>query len=404
MAGPTDERSLLASGSGPPPRQWPRLWREGGDTPVVGVASVCYNLEKLAYGLPHRRYRFRRLFQVPLRRLERRGSFFRNTPIVPDRGVAMVHTMNQLPVGTRPFVVSFERELPRYLESPSPWQTRCGVKLLRSDRCRQALALTEAAKRRAVAAFSAMGEPEIAAKVAVHRGGVPVRDAAASATPADGHDGPLRALFVGRDAFRKGLVPTVDAMQRLRDGGVDARLTVISKVDPTSYAIPDGMFDADAWRRRLDETEWIDWRPIVPNAELRGIMAAHDVCVFPSLDETLGWIVIESAFEGTPCITTGIFAFPELIDEGETGSMATLPLDDEGVWAGLTCPPGDRPDAVHDAHRRIADHLVDVLARLAADRGLAQRWGDAARAKLLAMYHPDTAAAHLESVYDAVLR
>jgi len=71
---------------------------------------------------------------VPPYRVERSGTFWRQTPLVLDHPVSLVHTFNELPVGMRPFVVSFENELPRYLGTPSHWQLDAGYALLASGR------------------------------------------------------------------------------------------------------------------------------------------------------------------------------------------------------------------------------------------------------------------------------
>ncbi|MBC7973938.1 MAG: hypothetical protein H7138_03060, partial [Myxococcales bacterium] len=112
---------------------------------AVGIVAPSYGSEKVSYGLAPEGYTFHKVARIPLHRFERSGTFWHQTPLLLDHPVALVHTFNELPVGLRPFVVSFENELPRYLGEPAPWQLDAGYALIASARCRGVLALSEAA-------------------------------------------------------------------------------------------------------------------------------------------------------------------------------------------------------------------------------------------------------------------
>ncbi len=97
---------------------------------TVGVISPSYGMEKMSYGLQPAGYQFFKLLRLPVHRLEKRGTFLKQTPIVLDHPVELVHTFNEIPLGRRPYVISYEIELPRYLGKPPSWQLKFGFHAL----------------------------------------------------------------------------------------------------------------------------------------------------------------------------------------------------------------------------------------------------------------------------------
>jgi glycosyltransferase involved in cell wall biosynthesis len=400
-----------------PPAHW-GLRRMDDAARVVGVVAPHYNLERLSYLLPVHGYRFVTLRRLPLQRLETGGTFWANTPILLDRSVPLVHTWNMLPPNARRFVISFELELPRYLGRPRAWQMRMGLRLLSSRRCRAILALSDIAARLAREQLSEAGHVDAANKVRTFRGAVmPSRhDAEMSGAPATppvatpprddaSASVPLRLLFVGADGIRKGLIPTLDALDELRRGGVDARLTLVSSIRPSTFITgPDPVAAADAVRARVAAAaEWIDHRAAMPNADVRRALREHDLLLLPTFEDSLGWAIVEAGMESLPTIGTNIFAVPELIDDGATGRLIGVPLDRESRWRGLRLEGDARRAAVGETNELVRRELVRVLSEVAADRALLRHWGAAAREKMHRQYHPDLAAAELKQIYDAAI-
>jgi hypothetical protein len=129
-----------------------------------------------------------------------------------------------------PFLISFENELPRYLGKVRPWQFKFGLNRLAFPQCRGLLALTNTACQLTKARLTQMGLQHVARKVSVFRGGVAKPNIARHAP---GPEPYLRALFVGGNGFAKGPVPVVEAVDKLRKGGLDIRLTIVSHLsDP----------------------------------------------------------------------------------------------------------------------------------------------------------------------------
>jgi glycosyltransferase involved in cell wall biosynthesis len=343
----------------------------------VGLVSPGYGAEKVSYGLPTRRYQYRKLRRLPLRRLDRNGTFWGETPVVLDNSLALLHTFNEIAVSRHPFIVSFEKELPRYLGQPSAWMHEVGLKLLRSPRCRRLLALSEVAARVARERFQSRGAPEVAAKVGVFRGGIGLPPET-SAPPEKCARGPLRLLFVGADAFRKGIVPVVRAVEGCRREGLEVELTVVSAVrGGAGYAHREYTPSAPEWRCKLQELPFIQHYEGLPNQRVREEMRRHDALVFPTFDESLGWVIVEAGVEGLPTIATNIFAIPELIDDRRSGALVELELGAEFRWQGIWETGEARRQAIERADGIIEEGITRILEEVSSGSG-----GRRARANL----------------------
>lgn len=382
----------------PPALSRPGQARDGRTE--VGVIAPNYGLEHLSYIMDLPEYRHVLLRRLPLQRLERNGTFWDKTPVLLNPPVSLIHTFNHLPMNGPPFIISFEMELPFYLGRHRDWQHRLGHGLLASPRCRAILSLSDTAGDLARAKFEAAGRPEIAAKIQTFRGAVLPSRQTGGRDDADG-EGPLRLIFVGADGLRKGIVPLLDAITELRRGGAEIELTVISSMLDRSYAVASAEPAAAALRQTMTETPWISYHRSLPYDAVRAAMASHDLLVFPTLDETLGWVVIEAAMEGVATISSNTFALPELVVDGVTGRMIDLPLNAGKRWVGLF--EKDRPAALAEAYARLRAGLIAALRDALNDRALVRRWGDGARDRLAGLYDPGNAAPILSRHYARAL-
>lgn len=105
-------------------------------------------------------------------------------------------------------------------------------------------------------------------------------------------------------------------------------------------------------------------------------LRAFDVFVLPSLGEGISNTILEAMASGLPIVATRVGGTPELVDEGQTGSMFT---------------PGDETA------------LTQLLAAYAANADRCQREGDLARARILQTFSWPKAAAAYQAVYECVL-
>jgi glycosyltransferase involved in cell wall biosynthesis len=392
--------SVTEFSASPIPERRCGIRRQRGPKKLVGVICPHYGLERVSYALPVEGYEFGTVRRLPWQWLDRSGdTFWSSTPIVLDRSAHLFHTFNLLPLNGL-FVVSFEYELPRYFNDPRPWQIRLGMRLLDGPRCKAILALTELAAGFVRRELEKAGLPEATRKVSVFRGGV------MPGLPKDlrPRNGPLRLLFVGADGFRKGIVPVLDALEQLCRGGVELEFTVISSLTiPTNYTHREQTPVAAPFRERLRSLPWVKYHDSLPNTQVRRLMREHDLLLLPSFDEAAAWTPVEAGMEGLAAIVTSISSFPEVVSDDVTGMKIRIPADAENRWAGLHVNSSSRAERIEETNRIITAGLIEVLQRVAADRSIAQRWGVAAQAKMMQMFHPAAAASQLKLIYDSAL-
>lgn len=375
--------------------------RKGLKMKLVGVVSPNYGLERVSYLNAIPGYLYCTLRRLPVEKIGLKSSFWQYTPLVLDRSVDLTHTFNMLPMNGR-FVVSFELELPRYLGNVSAGQMRIGRNILRSDRCRAMLALSDAAANLLREQLAACGFADSASKVKVFRGGLPeVKEITPRTAP---RNRPIKLLFIGRDGLRKGLIPLLLAMDDLRNANVDVELTAVTVVGRNqSYVFREHTPNIDEWKKRLHATPNVTVHESLPNTQVRQAMREHDLLVLPTFDESLGWVVAEAGLEGLPSLVTNIFAMPELVEDNITGGLIDLPLNPHRRWIGLGKPSPQLPSLIDEANHAIRTGIVRFVSDLAHNPDRLLDFSDAARKKHAAMYSPEVARWRLKGIYDEAI-
>lgn len=164
---------------------------------------------------------------------------------------------------------------------------------------------------------------------------------------------PVHILTVGRLVPEKGAPVLVEAVARLRDAGIPARLTVVGD-GPLAHELA-----AQVGVHGLGDV--VELAGPIGQEALPELYRAADVFCLPSFAEGLPVVLMEAMASGRPVVTTAIAGVPELVVNRHTG---------------LVVPAGR------------ADLLADALAEIAADPVLGRRLGEAARTAVLAEHQP----------------
>jgi glycosyltransferase involved in cell wall biosynthesis len=192
-------------------------------------------------------------------------------------------------------------------------------------------------------------------------------------------------LFVGTDFERKGGFEVVEAFEAVANRHRHARLVLIS-ANPR-VRNPDRSVHSwvPAPRRekillRLEAMErqgLVERHPLLERSRLYDtIYPKADVFVMPSRAEGFGFTNVEALSFGLPVISSRVGAIPEVVEHGVTGFLV---------------PPGD------------VSSLATRMERLLADRALARRMGQAARAAFLARFTLEHFRAEVGRIYRAAL-
>ena len=177
--------------------------------------------------------------------------------------------------------------------------------------------------------------------------------------PRDAHDGPVRVLFVGGDAERKGGLLLVEVVRRLRTE-LELELDLVTR----SLVAPEPGVRVHHGIR-------------ANSPEMRALYHQADVFCLPTDGDCLPMVLAEAAASGLPSVATAVAGIPEIVRDGETG-LLVRPRDGEGLARALRrlagsvemrLALGERAQRLardgHDAQRN-AGRLFDLLTDVAA--------------------------------------
>ena len=157
---------------------------------------------------------------------------------------------------------------------------------------------------------------------------------------------PLSIIFVGRLVRRKGVHHLIEALHLLRDGGVNARLTIVGE-GPESDQLK-----RTATEQRLPVCFLGKRTP----GQIRELLRETAVLCAPSttaggeVPEALGLVLLEAQAMSVPVVATRNGGIPETLDDGQTGYL----VDEES--------PND-----------LAAALATLLDNVALNRSFGQR-------------------------------
>jgi len=377
--------------------------RGSGDDRTIRYSKRSYGYARVCYALPVPRTRFAPARALPMRRLAPRSTYWTGVRRFFPRQRDLVHTFNDLVIGARAWIVSHELELPRFLRTVPPDQLARAYGLLASPRCVRILSMSAAARAWLMRRVPADIADVIAEKTQLFTGGVngPEHFALESGLNERTRSAPLRLIYVGNNAFRKGGTYVLDAFDRLRAGGLHVELAFVGRVEARSYVLRVDQDAYDKLVRRLSNTPGVRWIRQATNREVLAEMTQSHIGLLPTLDDSLGWSVIEMMSARLPVIASNIVALPEMITEGVNGRLIDLPRDADNRWVGVVQRHGD-VSVAEDAHARLVGGVVACVCALAADDDLRMRMGAAGRARYLERYTPELAGETLGKIYDEV--
>jgi glycosyltransferase involved in cell wall biosynthesis len=347
---------------------------------------------------------FRKVGYFPWKLLRRQDQRLSNTYLFrPLARVELYHLWNGVCLNHLPWVTSFEMNLPRYGRRDDCW-TAMALDRLHRPECRKLLPLSDFARHFFCWQHRGKIDSQLRDKMEVFPGGVEV---------ATGEEGRRKApngeeflmCFIGHDFFRKGGIAVLRAFERLKGNLPQLKLAVVSSVIPGDYVTATGPEDALRVREALASDRRIDWRERASHAEVMSLLSRAHLALLPTLDDTLGWSVLEAMSVGLPVIGTNVCAMPELVEDGVTGLHINLPLQENRRWAGMAQAGGSplRAAAMALAYDIIEDALTRMIPSLAENPEMWLRMSRAAVAHVRRHHNPTARANRLRTLYEETI-
>ena len=140
---------------------------------------------------------------------------------------------------------------------------------------------------------------------------------------------PFQLLAVGRFVRKKGFDYLLSALARLREEGLEIRLTLVG----------DGVLRRRLCRqvRQLGLQDCVEMPGFVPHDRLRQFLYSHDLLVMPSVHASgdrdgIPNVIMEALSHSMPVVATDVCGIGEVVRDGETGFL--VPQRDVPALAG----------------------------------------------------------------------
>lgn len=366
---------------------------------IIGTNSLTYNPKRNFGGLPFTNYvvekrldLFRIFNHFYFKIFKRSHSYFSNSYF--DFGinrVSLYHFFNVVPITRKPWVVTYENEIPRpYLHS------NFLLRRLAAPNCLRIIAFCDRARR--VEEFLLNSHPRfkdvILKKLIVIQ---PAQELRLNSIDEKNYDRPLVFTFVGVDFYRKGGLEVLKAVERLLKDGFDLRLNIVSKLNVGKWK--------DEHISLSDQTEARDIikrNPTIikhdyslPPGKVLDLFLNSHVALLPSFGETYGYVVLEAQACGCPVITPNLPPFEEfnsndrgwLLDVPSVERFGVKESDLKDGRSGLFC-------------RAIEEGLYLAMKEALLDKELVRLKAINSLEYIRTEHSPEKTASLIEAIYD----
>ncbi|MGD9855316.1 MAG: glycosyltransferase family 4 protein [Planctomycetaceae bacterium] len=162
---------------------------------------------------------------------------------------------------------------------------------------------------------------------------------------------PLRILFVGDEAIRKGIGDLCRAVELF--GTQRCEVRVAGNIDLSDFG-------------RQQASRTADLLGPVPRQEMRRQYEWADVCLLPSVSDTFGLVILEAMSLGVPVITTPNTGGADVIADGENGFIVPV-MSPEDIAAKLDTLDAERGLLAEFSRKAIARSSEFNLQRYGDD-------------------------------------
>ncbi len=312
--------------------------------------------------------------------------------------VDLLHFFNTVARTATPWVTTYESLIPRWYDRTSTADRARGVDLMLGDSCRQLIGFSGAAAAIFCDHIDRLGRsadwPAIEAKNTVLHPPQPLFPVVTRP------DGPVRFAFVGGDFYRKGGLECLEALHRLHAAGIrDWRFEIIGQVDRW-HDTTANTSEADGQRAAAllaAMPEHVTHRSAAPYADVLALLGRSHYLLFPTFQDTYGYVVLEAMASGCVPVATAVRSLPEVIEQGANGLLIEVPVNSYGDAHRTATTPEEKV--------RLVDRLEEALqSLLKGGHALWPERSEAAREHIRTRHNPAQHAAVLMEIYLSIAK
>ncbi len=251
---------------------------------------------------------------------------------LPLRRFDLIHAFNRIPLGTTPFVISFESHMPRGFGIESSALYAFMMRQLLSKRCLGIGAISEHARR--IFLQSHQGHRDfdrLEQKLFLRYPNMVIEDRADTYDEQGQY--PIRVVFVGNHFARKGGCVGARMAELALEQGIPLEVDIISTVEVGAASWTDplkpGYFDRYQKLLSLPNVRHLQ---NIPNDQVLEIVRKAHFSLLTTFCDTFGYSVIESEANYVPVIGTAQGALPEFIKHQKNGVLLPMETTEIGEW------------------------------------------------------------------------
>ena len=270
----------------------------------------------------------------------------------------LIHSFNRIPFTKKPWIVTFESELPRTLGFGSSVVKKILRERLLLENCKKIIAMSWYAKK----VFIQSNKDceylnNLLLKLEVIHPNIPVK---ATKPKTYNKDEVLHLIFIGNAFARKGGIVVLRLAKKAEKNRLPVVFHLVSAMQYGSKIHTD---HPDVFRYQEDlkliNLNNVIFHQKLINQEVLNLLSQSHFQIMPTLHDTYGFSIIEGFSVATPAITTNVCALPEIVHPDKNGYLLELELNENQSWRH---PPYQRGS---QEHWDILDSTYDTLANQA---------------------------------------
>lgn len=303
----------------------------------IGVPQSGYNVDRNIPAIagyhrvrPWDYHRARTAWSFKLHgRLDKYHQFSFTGPYFPRAD--FFHFFNSVSTSSTPWFTTYEDIIPRWWGQRSANDVKRGIQSITGDACKGIIGFSHATERVLKQYFLEHGFADDWEQIAPKRHVLlPPQQLL---PPQERKSDVVRFCFVGGDFYRKGGAEVVAAFHILHARGIQNwQLTIVGNLSSWGdYASKTGPEDARRTRALISKMgDVVVHHEKLPNDQVMTLLSSSHYLLFPTFQDTFGYVVLEAMASGCVPVVSNTRVFPELIENGENGFIIDVPTDLSG--------------------------------------------------------------------------